>query len=161
MNAMIIFEHPLVGELYLEANEFALVRSCYLDSKLAPKIDKNARQNKSHPILSEAVSQLKQYLDEKRVNLTVPLEILGTDFQKKVYKLVMKIPLGATSTYSELASKLKMSGAARSVGAAIGKNPLLIFIPDHRVLNSSGAVGGFAGKWNRKPGLLELETKLA
>jgi O-6-methylguanine DNA methyltransferase len=54
-----------------------------------------------------------------------------------------------------------MPRAARSIGAAISKNPLLIFIPDHRVVNSNGSIGGFAGKWNRKPGLLELEERLA
>jgi methylated-DNA-[protein]-cysteine S-methyltransferase len=58
-------------------------------------------------------------------------------------------------------SELKMPRAARSIGAAISKNPLLIFIPDHRVVNSNGSIGGFAGKWNRKPGLLELEERLA
>jgi methylated-DNA-[protein]-cysteine S-methyltransferase len=160
MISILIFNHPLIGDLLLEADEKAIVRSCYLDSKLAPTIDKKVRQNKSHPILSEAVSQLSEYLEAKRAKLTVPLDIKGTNFQKQVYELVMKIPLGSTITYGELASKLKMPRAFRSIGAAIGKNPLLIFVPDHRVLNSSGTIGGFAGKWNRKPGLLNLETKI-
>jgi O-6-methylguanine DNA methyltransferase len=88
-------------------------------------------------------------------------QIQGTEFQREVYNLVRQIPVGAVASYTDIAAKLDMPRAGRSVGAAIGKNPLLIFIPDHRVIIQGGSVGGFAGKWNRKPGLLDLEKRLA
>jgi O-6-methylguanine DNA methyltransferase len=149
------FHHPLV------ADEHRLMRSSYLDSKLAPKLAKEWICDPTQRVLAMAISELNQYFQEKRSQFTVPLQIQGTEFQEKVYHLIQEVPVGATTSYSELAAKLKMPRAARSIGAAISKNPLLIFIPDHRVVNSSGSVGGFAGKWNRKPGLLELEKRLA
>jgi methylated-DNA-[protein]-cysteine S-methyltransferase len=154
-------QHPLIGDLLLVADEHRLLRSSYLDSKLAPKPSEEWICDPNQQALAKAVSQLNQYLQGKRSQFTVPLQIQGTEFQQKVYQLIQEVPIGTTTSYSELAAKLKMPGAARSIGAAIGKNPLLIFIPDHRVLNSSGSVGGFAGKWNRKPGLLELEKRLS
>jgi methylated-DNA-[protein]-cysteine S-methyltransferase len=153
--------HALIGDLILVADEHQLIRSGYLDSKLAPKPGTDWVCDPTQPVLAKAILQLNQYLDGKLKRLSVPLKILGTEFQQRVYKLVQQVPVGATTSYSELATSLKMPRAARSIGAAIGKNPLLIFIPDHRVVNSSGLVGGFAGKWNRKPGLLELEKRLA
>lgn len=154
-------QHPLVGDLLLVADEHRLLLSSYLDSKLAPKLAEEWIRNSNQKVLAKAISQLNQYFQRKRNHFTVPLQIQGTEFQQKVYHLVQAVPLGATTSYTELAARLKMPRAARAVGAAISKNPLLIFIPDHRVVNSSGLVGGFAGEWNRKPGLLELEKRFS
>jgi methylated-DNA-[protein]-cysteine S-methyltransferase len=154
-------QHPLVGDLLLVADEYRLLRSSYLDAESAPNPTQEWIRDPTQQVLAKAISQLNQYFQGKRSQFTVPLQIQGTEFQRKVYHLVWEVPVGATISYAELAAKLKMPGAARSIGAAISKNPLLIFIPDHRVVNSGGSVGGFAGKWNRKPGLLELEKRLA
>jgi methylated-DNA-[protein]-cysteine S-methyltransferase len=155
------FQHVLVGDLILVAEEDRLIRSSYTDSKLAPSVGADWVRAPKHPVLAEAVAQLKEYLAAERSTLTIPLQIQGTEFQRKVYNLVRQIPVGAVTSYTNIAAKLDMPRAGRSVGAAIGKNPLLIFIPDHRVINQRGSVGGFAGKWNRKPGLLDLEKRLA
>jgi methylated-DNA-[protein]-cysteine S-methyltransferase len=154
-------QHPLVGDLLLVADEHRLLRSSYLDSKLAPKPAKEWICDPTQQVLAKAISQLSEYFQGKRNQFTVPLQIQGTEFQQKVYYLIQEVPVGATTSYTELAGKLKMPRAARSIGAAISKNPLLIFIPDHRVVNRSGSIGGFAGKWNRKLGLLELEKRWA
>jgi methylated-DNA-[protein]-cysteine S-methyltransferase len=150
-------KHRLIGELLLVASQTRLIRSNYVDSKTAPTIQKGWLHDPTHPVLANATLQLNEYLRGDRRKLTVPLQPVGTDFQLKVWNEVQKVPIGSTISYTELAKKLQMPKAIRSIGAAIGKNPLLIFIPDHRVVNRSGAVGGFAGRWNRKPGLLELE----
>ena len=155
------FQHVLVGDLILVAEEDRLIRSSYADSKLAPSVGADWVRAPKHSVLAAAVGQLKEYLGAKRSTLTIPLQIQGTEFQRKVYHLVGQIPVGAVASYTDIAAKLDMPRAGRSVGAAIGKNPLLIFIPDHRVINHGGSVGGFAGKWNRKPGLLDLERRLA
>jgi methylated-DNA-[protein]-cysteine S-methyltransferase len=156
-----IFQHLLVGDLILVAEEDRLIRSSYADSKLAPSVAADWVRAPKHSVLAEAVAQLKEYLGAQRSTLTIPLQIQATEFQQAVYNLVRQIPVGTVASYTEIAAKLGMPRAGRSVGAAIGKNPLLIFIPDHRVINQGGSVGGFAGKWNRKPGLLDLEKRLA
>jgi methylated-DNA-[protein]-cysteine S-methyltransferase len=101
--------------------------------------------------------QFNEYLRGERSNLTVPLRPTGTDFQLQVWNEIQHVPIGSTISYKELAIRLGRPRATRSTAAAIGKNPLLIFIPDHRVINVSGTISGFAGNWNRKPGLLELD----
>ena len=154
-------KHPLIGELLLVADQSRLIRSSYPDSKNAPKILKDWIYDPKDPVLAAATLQLNEYLRGERTNLTVPLKPIGTDFQLHVWSQVQCVPIGSTISYTELAAKLRMPRAARPVAAAIGKNPLLIFIPDHRVINSSGTVGGFAGRWNRKPRLLELERRIA
>jgi len=154
------FRHPLVGELLLVADGDHLVRSIYTDCESGKK-QKDWIHDPSHPVLRDAVAQLGKYLEGKREKLTIPLRLDGSDFQRRVYQEVLAIPLGHTLSYSDLARKMNMPAAARSVGAALGKNQLLIFVPDHRVISQSGATGGFGGKWNRKPGLLELEERMA
>jgi methylated-DNA-[protein]-cysteine S-methyltransferase len=153
--------HPTIGRLLLVTDGERLVRSSYTDSELTAQIGEDWKRDPNQPVLAEAVSQLKDYLSGRLEALTVPLQIEGTDFQKSVYDLILQIPVGKVTTYSEIAKKLKNPRAVRSVGAAISKNPLLIFIPDHRVINRNGSVGGFAGKWNRKPRLLDLEKRMA
>jgi len=152
-------KHPLVGEMLLIADDEGLVYSGYTDSDSATK--GGSKRAPDHPVLKIAAAQLHDYLEGKRCALDVPLKITGSEFQKRVYQLVREIPLGHTASYMELARKMKKPGAARSVGAAIGKNPLLIFVPDHRVISHGGGIGGFSGKWNRKPGLIELEERLS
>ena len=154
-------KHCLIGELLLVADQSRLIRSSYTDSKNAPKILEEWIYDPTHSVLAKATLQLNEYLQGERSNLTVPLLPIGTDFQLQVWSEVQHVPIGNTISYTELATKLRMPRAARSAAAAIGKNPLLIFIPDHRVINRSGTVGGFAGRWNRKPGLLELERRIA
>jgi methylated-DNA-[protein]-cysteine S-methyltransferase len=153
--------HPLIGTVLLVTDGQQLIRSSYTDSRLAPEIGEDWKEDPRQPLLKEARSQLKQYLDGKQHQLTVPLRIEGTEFQKQVYQRVLQVPAGTTTTYREIAKDLKKPLAARSIGAAISKNPILIFIPDHRVINRTGSPGGFAGTWNRKPGLLALEKKMA
>ena len=156
-----IFHHKLVGDLLLVADGDHLIRAIYTDAPSGKK-EKGWIHDPAHPVLREAALQLADYLDGKRKDLSTALfKITGSPFQIRVYKEVLTIPLGHIMSYSELARKLNMPGAARSVGAALGKNQLLIFIPDHRVISQNGGIGGFGGTWNRKPGLLELEERMA
>ncbi len=96
-------------------------------------------------------------------SLEVPIDwshLEGTDFQKQVWKKMWKIPFGKTKSYGEIAKSLKKPGAARAVGTACGKNPLLLAIPCHRVVGSNG-LGGFSGGGiGVKKQLLQLEQSL-
>lgn len=85
---------------------------------------------------------------------------IGTEFQKKVWQALKSIPLGETRTYGQLASQIDAPNAVRAVGAAIGRNPLSLLIPCHRVIGSTGALTGYAGGVDRKRWLLEHEGAL-
>lgn len=124
----------------------------YKRTKLStPERDDNA------PILMQTALQLKEYFDKKRTIFDIPLDLAGSDFQKKIWQTLSAIPFGVTKTYGELA---QMSGdikAIRAVGGALNKNPVSIIIPCHRIVGASGKLGGFAGGPENKLILLGLE----
>ena len=111
------------------------------------------------PCLRECVSQLQEFFNGKRKNFNLDFDIKGSDFQKKVWNEILKIPYGKTKTYHSIAIKLGAGEAVRAVGKAVGKNPLAIIIPCHRVIGSDGKLIGYAGGLWRKKWLLDLENK--
>lgn len=106
---------------------------------------------------SEAVQQLNEYFSGKRKDFKLPLAPAGTDFQQKVWKALLEIPYGTTTSYGELAKRIGRPKAPRAVGAANGQNPVAIVIPCHRVIGSNGKLTGYAGGLDRKEALLNLE----
>lgn len=108
--------------------------------------------------LNAVVKQLQEYFDGKRTEFDLQLNPQGTDFQKKVWKELTKIPYGETTSYLELSKKLGDEKAIRAVAAANGKNPLWIIVPCHRVIGSDGSLTGYAGGLHRKKWLLEFEN---
>lgn len=108
-------------------------------------------------ILLEAEHQLNEYFSGARTEFSLPLDMHGTEFQIKVWKSLLAIPFGETRSYSELARRIGKPNAVRAVGAAIGRNPLSIVVPCHRVIGSSGQLTGFAGGLKTKAELLRLE----
>ncbi len=105
----------------------------------------------------EAQTQLDEYFKGKCRMFSLPLNPEGTPFQKRVWDNLLKIPYGSAVSYKTLAQSLGMTNGARAVGGAVGKNPLPIFIPCHRVLAAHGAIGGFALGLPLKKELLALE----
>lgn len=110
-------------------------------------------------ILEDCKAQLENYLSGKTDTFDLPLQAEGTEFQKKVWAELLKIPYGVTMTYMELAIKLGDSKAIRAVGTANGRNPIAILIPCHRVIGAGNKLTGYAGGIWRKKFLLELEMK--
>ncbi len=108
-------------------------------------------------VLLSAKQQLDEYFAGKRQVFDMPIGLGGTDFQRKVWMEVAKIPFGKTTTYMKLSQKLGNPAAIRAVGAAIGANPILLILPCHRILGSDGSLTGYAGGLDRKKALLELE----
>ena len=104
-----------------------------------------------------AAQQILEYLDGKRVAFDLPLDLRGTDFQRRVWAELLAIPYGETRTYAELARTLGEPGAARAVGTANGANPCAIVVPCHRVVAAGGKLGGFGGGLPLKRRLLALE----
>ena len=116
---------------------------------------------KPSELTNRAANQLQEYLAGKRTAFDLPLALRGTPFQKRVWAELLAIPYGQTRTYSEVARALGNPSSVRAVGAASGKNPLLILVPCHRVVAANGRLGGYAGDPKAKEFLLELEEKHA
>jgi methylated-DNA-[protein]-cysteine S-methyltransferase len=108
-----------------------------------------------------AGGQLAGYLDGSRTSFDLPLAPDGTEFQRRVWDLVSQVPYGLTTTYGTLARQLGGGVTAQEVGAAVGRNPLCILIPCHRVIGSTGKLTGYAGGLPRKRLLLDLERAAA
>lgn len=112
------------------------------------------------PIIDLATRELQEYFDNRRERFSVPLYLEGTEFQIKVWQQLQEISYGETLRYRDIAEQMENPFAVRAVGAAIGKNPLSIIIPCHRVLGSDGSLTGFAGGTDRKQWLLNHERPL-
>lgn len=110
--------------------------------------------------LKDAVKQLQEYFDGKRTSFNFPINPKGTDFQQKVWKALLEIPYGKTTSYMDLSKKLGDVKAIRAVASANGKNPLWIVVPCHRVIGSDGSLTGYAGGLWRKKWLLEHENPM-
>ena len=104
--------------------------------------------------------QLEEYLTGRRSSFELPLRPLGTEFQLRVWELVAQVRYGHTTSYGDLARRLGDGATAQQAGAAVGRNPLSILIPCHRVIGSNGKLTGYAGGLKRKRDLLELEQRL-
>jgi methylated-DNA-[protein]-cysteine S-methyltransferase len=107
--------------------------------------------------LVPCVEQLQQYFAGKRIVFDFKTNPQGTDFQKTIWVLLQELPFGSTISYLKLSRQYGNTKAVRSVAAAIGKNPILVAIPCHRVIGSDGTLVGYSGGLERKESLLELE----
>lgn len=102
--------------------------------------------------------QLTEYFAGERRAFDLPVAARGDEFQRRVWRLLDDVPYGQTTTYGELAARLGEPTLAREVGAAVGRNPLCVVVPCHRVVGKDGALTGYAGGLKRKRHLLELES---
>jgi methylated-DNA-[protein]-cysteine S-methyltransferase len=145
-----------IGPLYLVASDRGLQGVHWKKQKLplAPTLKSREARFK---ILAKAVAQLDEYFAARRKSFDLPLDMQGSEFQKRVWKALSRIPYGRTLSYKDIARKLKHERAVRAVGTANGKNPLSIVIPCHRVIASNGSLAGYAGGLAIKAQLLALE----
>ncbi len=109
---------------------------------------------------ADAARQLDEYFRGSRRAFDLPLDPAGTPFQLAVWQQLRSIPMGTTTTYGDIAARVGRPHAFRAVGAAIGRNPIGIIVPCHRVVGSTGALTGYAGGVDRKVTLLTLEGAL-
>lgn len=148
-----------MGPITLIASETALLSLMW--GKDLTKLDTNNLHlhdsETQNSILSNTEVQLSEYFLGKRSSFDIPLAPKGTEFQKRVWLELLKIPYGQYITYGEQAKWLGHPKSARAVGAANGKNPIGIIVPCHRVLGASGSLTGFAGGIETKRQLLALE----
>lgn len=115
----------------------------------------------THPVLQKVIGQLQEYFTGQRTQFDVPLDLAyGTAFQQSVWQALLKIPQGGTASYGEVSQRIGKPAAVRAVGAAVGRNPVSIIVPCHRVMGANGALTGYAGGLDRKAALLTLEGVL-
>ncbi len=105
----------------------------------------------------DAVEQLKAYFSGDLVDFDLDLDLVGTEFQRRVWAALLTIPYGETRSYGEIALQIGTPGASRAVGLANGHNPIGIVVPCHRVIGANGSLTGYGGGLNRKKQLLEME----
>lgn len=111
-----------------------------------------------HPVLRQAIAQLDEYFSGKRTGFDLPLDLQGgTPFQQSVWQALLQIPCGGTTSYGQLSQRIGKPAAVRAVGAAVGRNPVSVIVPCHRVLGGDGSLTGYAGGVERKSALLQLE----
>ena len=123
------------------------------------KNDYENYQEKDTELLLEAKKELEEYFEGKRKEFDLPLEQEGTEFQKRVWNALEKIPYGETRTYKEVAKMIGNEKASRAVGMANNKNNIPIIVPCHRVIGSNGKLIGYALGLDMKKYLLDLEKK--
>jgi len=117
--------------------------------------------SKRDSVFENCFTQLTEYFAGSRTQFDIELDLQGTEFQKKVWKELLRIEYGRTNTYSDLARRIGNLKSIRAVGKANGSNPLSIIVPCHRVIGSDGSLTGYAGGLWRKQWLLNHEHKHA
>lgn len=148
-----------VGPLYLVSEEDDLI-GLYFQKPKDFKVSVSASvQNNS--ILKEAEKQLNEYFSGHRKTFNLKIRFQGTDFQKKAWLHLQKIPYGKTKSYTEQAAAAGFENATRAIGTANGRNPISIIVPCHRVIRADGSLGGYGGGLPTKKFLLSLETKFS
>lgn len=146
-----IYDSP-IGILKIAASDNTI-----LSVKLVKENKEELRENNC---IKECRNQLEEYFLEKRSIFDIPIkieELQGTEFQKSVWKELLKIPYGETWSYKEVAKKVGNEKGVRAVANAIGKNPILIVVPCHRVIGSDGTLTGFGAGLENKASLLRIE----
>lgn len=160
MHTLAHYDSP-IGRLLLAADETALI-GCWFEGQkyYAAGLDENAAEGDS-PILEQAAAWLDAYFAGRRPGRTPPLrfELECTPFRMNVWQALLMCSYGTATTYGHLA-KMCRGANARSVGGAVSRNPISIFVPCHRVLGADGSLTGYAGGPERKRFLLELEGVL-
>lgn len=148
---MIAYYPSPIGLIRIEGNEYGIRELKFVEEKLFPERDKL-----NHNILS-LFTQLDEYFAGKRRNFEIELDVMGTEFQKRVWNELLKIPYGEVVTYNDIALIVGDTKLARAVASAIARNRLMIVIPCHRVIGSNGKLTGYAGGLERKNWLLNHE----
>ena len=129
-----------------------------VDQTYEPSHDGWERDDEAFP---DAVEQLAAYFAGDRTEFDLELDLVGTQFQRRVWAALLTIPYGETRSYGEIARQIGSPGAFRAVGLANGHNPIGIIVPCHRVIGANGSLTGYGGGLDRKRALLEMEKSRA
>lgn len=137
-----------IGRLFIESDDEFITKISFFEIK---------GERCETPLIKKAYIQLEEYFNGRRKEFDLPLKLQGTDFQKSVWRELMKIPYGKTASYLDIAKAVGNPKACRAVGMANNKNNIAIVVPCHRVIGSGGKLVGYAGGLDVKQKLLDLE----
>ena len=152
-----------LGPIWLAATDTGLAGMWFVGQRHAPDNSDWIRVDNSqqHPVLNAANQQLQAYFAGNLRQFDLPLDLHGgTVFQQSVWQALLRIPVGETTSYGEISRRIAKPLAIRAVGTAIGRNPISIIVPCHRVVGADGTLTGYAGGLDRKLALLQLEGAL-
>lgn len=154
--------HSPLGEVRLRSDGESLTGLWFVGQVNDAKDISDIEMKNDLPIFGQVESWLESYFSGKQTSITIPLQPKGTSFQQRVWQILQEISYGETMTYGEIAQRIAQEKgvetfSAQAVGQAVGKNPISILIPCHRVLGKNGALTGYAGGVHRKEQLLQLE----
>lgn len=149
------YSSPLGGMLIVSDGE-AICGVWFCGQKHFPSFE-NLIENDDLAIFRDVKDWFDDYFDGLNPEIDFKLKPQGSEFRRKVWRILSEIPYGETLTYGEIASKISPTMSAQAVGGAVGHNPLAILIPCHRVIGADGKLTGYAGGIDRKIKLLELE----
>ncbi len=163
----ISYHKTKIGEFILGSYENKLCILDYRYRKMRTRLDNRIKKGlkaqyleKEDELIAKTKKQLDEYLQGERKKFDIPLLIVGSDFQKQVWEELLKVPYGQTISYLDLAKKIDNPKAVRAVANANGANAIAIIIPCHRVIESNGGLGGYAGGLGAKKKLLNIENSL-
>ncbi|MGB0930021.1 MAG: methylated-DNA--[protein]-cysteine S-methyltransferase [Chitinophagales bacterium] len=148
----ILYLKTPMGDIAIEGSDIGVTAIQFLEEEPTEKSSPQLPD-----FLQDAAIQLQEYFDKKRTEFDFPLDLQGTDFQKRVWAELLNIPYGKTVSYLHVSLALGDRKAIRAVGTANGRNPVAIVVPCHRVIGSDGSLVGYASGLARKKWLLELE----
>ncbi len=152
-----------LGPIQVVVDEKSIYALCFageLDSvlKRLNKTYKVIHTDGKNKISVECFRQIEKYLSKKIKSFDLPIKLVGTEFQKKIWQQLLKIPYGEISTYKQIGLQLKMKNGFQSIGLANKSNPICIIVPCHRVISSSGQLSGYIGGSQIKKSLLKIES---
>lgn len=155
--------HTLVdttmGPMVLAASPRGLAGAWFVGQRHYPGTAALGQRDDAHPLLQLAARQLQAFFSGQRRQFELALDLRGgTAFQQMVWQALLQIPAGSTCAYRNIAQAIGKPAAVRAVGAAIGRNPISVIVPCHRVVGAGGALTGYAGGLPRKAQLLALEA---
>lgn len=148
-----------IGRLTLTSDGAALTGLYMAVASRPPPRNAGWVMDPTVPPLAQAARQLREYFAGERRQFDLPLQMHGTEFQRRVWRELTEIPFGETWSYGQLAKRLDNPSACRAVGLANGKNPIAIIVPCHRVIGADGSLTGFGGGLPRKEWLLTHEGR--
>ena len=156
-----------IGEILLGSYENRLCIADFRYRKMRDGIDKRIQKGlkaeyvqESSEVITESIKQMEEYFNYERKEFSIPLLLVGTDFQKSVWQGLIDTPFGTTASYLELSKRIGNEKAVRAVASANGANSIAILVPCHRIIGSNGDLVGYAGGLDVKKRLLEIESNL-
>ncbi|MBT9525056.1 MAG: methylated-DNA--[protein]-cysteine S-methyltransferase [Rhizobacter sp.] len=148
-----------LGPILLARTQAGLAGAWFEDQKWHPS-ELDAPEQPEDPLLQQAATQINEYFAGDRTHFELPLDLQGTPFQQAVWRALCAIDAGITESYATVARRIGAPQAVRAVGAAVGRNPVSVIVPCHRVVGADGSLTGYAGGLERKRALLTLEGAL-